>query len=60
MNEGDGDRTFADRGCDTLDIARAHVADREHAGQARLEQVRSAGERPLACASPRRVGPIPS
>ena len=46
MDERHRDRSFADGRRDALDVAAAHVADGEDAGQAGLEQVRRAGERP--------------
>src|SRR5207237_7857982 len=48
MNELDADRAFADGGSDALDAARAHVADREYPGRARLEEIGRARRRP-AC-----------
>src|SRR5438046_1305117 len=39
-------RALADRGRDALDRAVPGIADEEHAGPARLEEVRSAVERP--------------
>ena len=47
VDEGDGDRSFADGRRHTLDVACPHVADREHAGQARFEQMRRARQRPM-------------
>jgi len=47
MREGDGDRSFADGGRNTLEVAAAHVADRKDAGPARFEQMRRPWERPL-------------
>ena len=47
MDEGNGDRSLADGGGDTFDIAAANIADREHAGQARFEQMRRPRERPM-------------
>src|SRR4029077_12760207 len=49
MNERDGDRSFADSGCDALDVAAAHVADREDAGTARFEEIRRPRQRPRGC-----------
>ena len=46
VNERDRDRAFADRGRDALDVAAAHVADREDAGPARFEQIRRPRQRP--------------
>jgi hypothetical protein len=37
MNKGDGNRSFADGGRHTLDVAGAHVADREHSGTIRFQ-----------------------
>jgi hypothetical protein len=53
VDERDGHRALADRARHALDRARAHVAGHEHAGHARLEQVRVALERPAGA----RVGP---
>ena len=52
VHEGDGHAALADRCGDTLDRAEAHVAAREDARHARLEQVRVALELP----APRRRG----
>ena len=61
VDERDGDRSFADGRRDALDVAAAHVADREDAGQAGLEQIRRRGP---AASSPRRdrpaTGPVRS
>src|SRR5438552_1353070 len=46
MNERDRNRSFADSRGDSLDAARADVADGEDAGPARFEQQRRARERP--------------
>src|SRR4051812_13510734 len=46
VNERDGDGTLADGRCDALHVAAAHVTNREHAGQAGLEEVRAARQRP--------------
>ena len=54
MDERDRHRALADRARDALDRARAHVAGDEHAGDARLQQVGVARQRP---AVPRDVGP---
>ena len=40
-------RAFADRGRDSLDVAAAHVTNREDAGPARFEQIRRSGQRPF-------------
>jgi hypothetical protein len=40
MNKGDGNRSFADGGRDTLNIAAAHVAGREDSGAIRFQQIR--------------------
>ena len=37
MNKCDGDRSFSDRGGDALDVAAAHVADREDPGTSRFQ-----------------------
>jgi hypothetical protein len=37
MNEGDGNRSFADGGRHALDVAAARVADREDAGTTRFQ-----------------------
>ena len=47
MNKGYGDRSLADRGCDTFDVAAAHVSNREYARPAGFEQMRRSFERPL-------------
>jgi hypothetical protein len=47
MDEGDGDRSFAHRRSDALDVSAAHVADGEDAGKAGLEKVRRPDERPM-------------
>ena len=47
MHVGDRDRGLADRGGDPLDGAMAGVADREHAGDARLVGQRRPLERPV-------------
>jgi hypothetical protein len=36
MNKGDGNRSFADGGRHTFDVAGAHVADREYSGTIRF------------------------
>lgn len=46
MDEGDRDRSLADGGCHTLDIAAPDVADREHSGETGFEKIGRAGERP--------------
>ena len=46
MDEGDRDRSFAHRRRHALDIAAPDVADREHSGQTRFEQMGRPGERP--------------
>ncbi len=46
MHEGDGNRALPHRRRHTLDIASPDVADREHAGQTRFEEVGSPGKRP--------------
>ena len=46
MDESDRDRALAHRRRDALDIAAAHVADREHSGQTGFEKMRRPGERP--------------
>jgi hypothetical protein len=46
--EGDGNRSFTDRGCHALEATSADVADREYAGQTRFEQMRSTSERPMS------------
>ena len=48
MHEGDRHAALADGGGDALHRARAHVAAREDARHARLEQVRISVERPAA------------
>jgi len=40
MNKGDGNRSFADGGRHTLDVAAAHVADCEDSGTIRFQQIR--------------------
>src|SRR5882724_7844237 len=40
MNEGDGNRSFADGGRHALDVAAPHVADREDSGTIRFQQIR--------------------
>ena len=45
--EGDRDRSLTDGRGHALDIASPHVADRKHSGQARFEEMRSPGERPM-------------
>src|SRR5689334_9426911 len=47
MHKRDGDRPFADGRRDALDVAAAHVANREDSGAIRLEQVRGTGEWPF-------------
>ena len=47
VHEGDRHAALADRGGDALDRAEAHVAAREDARDARLEQVRVAVELPV-------------
>jgi hypothetical protein len=46
MDKGDRDRTLADGGRQALDIAAPDVADREHTGQTRFEEVGRAGKWP--------------
>src|SRR2546422_1475847 len=46
MHRRDRDRPLAYGRCDALQAPGPDVADREHPGAARLEQMRSAGERP--------------
>ena len=61
VDEGDRDRALADRRRDALDVAAAHVADGEHAGQAGFEQVRGARQtasRAAARSSGERSGPV--
>ena len=53
VHEAHRDRALAHGRGDPLDVARAHVADREHPGTARLEQMRA----PRRAASARRRGP---
>ena len=36
MDKGDGNRSFADGGRDALDVAGAHVANREDSGTVRF------------------------
>src|SRR5437762_4726305 len=47
MDERDRDRAFADRRGNPFDVSAADVSDREHAGPARLQEVRQARERPF-------------
>ena len=47
MYEGDSNRALPNRRRHPLDIASPDVADREHAGQTRLEEVGSSGKRPM-------------
>lgn len=47
LDELDGDRALPDCGGHALDRRTSHVACREHAGQAGLERVRSALQRPV-------------
>src|SRR5262245_58938800 len=42
MDEGDGDRAFADRRRDAFDVSGAHVADREDAREAGFQEMRRA------------------
>ena len=46
MDKGDRDRAFAHCRRNTFDIAAPDVADREHSGQTRFEQMGRPGERP--------------
>src|SRR5438445_12511825 len=46
VHSGDRDRSLAHGGCHALQAPGADVADREHPGETRLEQMGSAGERP--------------
>src|SRR5205823_12471307 len=46
MDEGDGDRAFADSGRDALDAAAPNVAHCEHSGQTRFQQMRRPDQRP--------------
>jgi hypothetical protein len=39
MNKGNGNRSFADDGRHALDVAAAHVADREDSGTIRFQQM---------------------
>jgi hypothetical protein len=43
MDERDGDRSFANRGRDALDVAAADIADRKDPGAAGLKQIRRIG-----------------
>ena len=54
MDQGDHRGAFADGAADALDRARAHVADREHAGHAGFQRRRGLGRKAAA----RRVGPV--
>ena len=47
MHEGDRNRSLADGRCDAFDIAASDVADSEHSGQARFEQMRIPEQRPM-------------
>ena len=47
MDEGNRDRTLADGRRNTFDIAAPDVADCEHSGQTRFEEMGSPGERPM-------------
>jgi hypothetical protein len=47
MDEGDGDRSLADGGCHALDMATPDIADREHSGETRFEEIGRPRERPL-------------
>ena len=47
VNEGDRNRSFADRGRDTFDVAAAYVSDGEDAGTARFEEERWSCQRPF-------------
>jgi hypothetical protein len=46
MDESDGNRALPNRRRYTLHIAAPDVADREHAGQTRFQEVGSPGQRP--------------
>ena len=47
MNKGDRIRPFADCRRHALEAASADVADREHPGQARFQEIRGPGLRPI-------------
>jgi hypothetical protein len=47
MDEGDGNRSLADRRRDSFDVATSHVADSKDTGQARFEEMRRPGQRPV-------------
>src|SRR5260370_41505500 len=47
MDERDRDRAFTHGRGDAFDVAAAHVADREHSGKARFEQMGRPCERPV-------------
>src|SRR3989442_3724114 len=47
MDEGDCNRSFPHGRCHAFDIAAPDIADREDAGQTRLEEMRRSGERPF-------------
>ena len=49
MHKRDGNRAFADGGRHALDVAAAHVADREDAGMIRFQQIRRPRQRPSGC-----------
>src|SRR5262249_28664558 len=53
----DGHRALAHGRCDPFDGSTAHVADREHAGQAGRQRDRCALERPASTAPAHHVGP---
>ena len=47
MDKGDRNRPFADCRRHALEAASADVADREHPGQTRFQEMRGTGERPI-------------
>ena len=47
MNEGDGNRSFADGRRDPLDVTAAHVSNRKDAGTAGFKQMRRSRQRPF-------------
>jgi hypothetical protein len=47
MNKRNSNRSFADCGRHSLDVAAAHVANRKDAGAARFEQIWRPCQRPL-------------
>ena len=49
MNKGDGNRSFADGGRHPLDVAAAHVANREDSGTIRFQQIGRPRQWPSAC-----------